>query len=177
MKRAGSRHAVCTVCNPCKKQDSERTGPAFSSSCGICHWSWEVPSFLRSGIKQLRSSGFCLLRCGGSAPSHAGRAGRYALVPRGFWLRFTFPLRPLRFFVPGSLFFRHFPSAALFPSVFALPISPSLLPPALPVFLCRPAFPAFVHVHPEKCRPILPAPGTPSTLVFSGGLYDRSAFL
>ncbi len=45
---------MCTVCNPCKKQDSERTGPAFSSSCGICHWSWEAPSFLRSGIKQLR---------------------------------------------------------------------------------------------------------------------------
>ena len=168
---------MCTVCNPCKKQDSERTAPAFSSSCGICHWSWEVPSFLRSGIKQLRSSGFCLLRCGGSAPSHAGKAGRYAPVPRGFWLRFTFPLRPLCFFVPGSLFFRHFPSAALFPSVFALPISPSLLPPALHVFSAGPLFLRLSMFARKNAVLYRRRPGRPLPLVFFGGLYDRSAFL
>lgn len=112
------------VCNLCKKQDSERTGPVFSSPSVIRHLSCGGAFLSAWRHKQLRNSGFCLLRCGGSAPSHAGKAGRYAPVPRGFGLCFTFPLRPLCFFVPGSLFFRHFPSAALFPSVFALPISP-----------------------------------------------------
>ena len=115
---------MCTVCNPCKKQDSERTGPAFSSSCGICHWSWEVPSFLRSGIKQLRSSGFCLLRCGGSAPSHAGKAGRYAPVPRGFGCASLFP------YVRFAFLFRGLSSFVIsLPPRFSLPCLPFRFPP------------------------------------------------
>lgn len=159
---------MCTVCNLCKKQDSERTGPVFSSPSVIRHLSCEGAFLSAWRHKQLRISAFCIPR---------QEDQPVCACATRFWAVLHFSPTSALLFCSGVSLLSSFPFRRAFP----FRVCPSDFPlfasagPAR--FFCRPASPAFVHVRPEKCRPISPAPGAPSTLVFSGGLYDRSAFL
>ncbi len=155
-----------TVCNLCKKQDSERTGPVFSSSSVIRHLSCGGAFLSAQRHKAASQFRFLLaaLRRFSAVPCREGRP--ICACATRFLAALHFSPTSALLFCSGVSLLSSFPFRRAFP----FRVCPSDFPlfasagPAR--FLCRPAFPAFVHVRPEKCRPILPAPGMPFTLGF-----------